>query len=131
MKAADFWHITDNLPFPLNQGSEYCSHFFFWPSLLLFFFIQLICWRSQVIGPCRMSTFGCLLLYVSFNLVLYSYKVVFTSSGLSRFRFNILGMDAVYLAPLHQKAPIWLSNFCSTVIFWQEQTSIPILCLKL
>ena len=62
---------------------------------------------------CRMSTFGCLPLYVSFNLVLCSYKVVFTSSGLTRFRFNILGVDAVYPVPLHQKAHIWLSSFCS------------------
>ena len=42
MKAADFWHITDNLPFPLNQGSStvHIFFFFFWPSLLLPFFFM-------------------------------------------------------------------------------------------
>ena len=29
MKAADFWHITDNLPFPLNQVQVLLTFFFF------------------------------------------------------------------------------------------------------
>ena len=115
MKAADFWHITDdNLPFPLNQVQVLFTFFFF--SISTPFFLHVIHLLEEPgYWSYRMSTFGCLRLYVSFNLV-YSYKVVFTSSSLTRFRFNILGMDAVYPVPLHQKAHIWLSNFCSTVI---------------
>ena len=39
-KAADFWHITDNLPFPLNQVQVLLTFFFFLPSLLLPFFFM-------------------------------------------------------------------------------------------
>ena len=94
---------------------RYCSHFFFFSISTPFFLHVIHLLEEPGYWSYRMSTFGCLRLYVSFNLV-YSYKVVFTSSSLTRFRFNILGMDAVYPVPLHQKAHIWLSNFCSTVI---------------